>query len=76
MKTKFGGRRRQLQVNTDQLGTMVPLKNSHIKGFEKFSDLVQLSMVKLQADDRDSELEAGIFHSLLVKKPNDKQVDG
>ena len=59
----------------DQLETMVPLKNSDIKGFEKFSDLVRVSVVKLQAEGKDSELGAGTFHSLLVKKLTDRQVE-
>ena len=59
----------------NQLETMVPLKNSDIKGFEKFSDLVRVSAAKLQAKGRDSELGVGTFHSLLVKKLTDRQVE-
>ena len=59
----------------DQLEPMVPLKNIDIKGFEKFSDLVRVSVVKLQAEGRDSGLGAGTFHSLLVKKLTDRQVE-
>ena len=75
LKAKYGGQRRQVQAYMDQLETMVPLKNSDIKGFEKFSDLVRVSVVKLQAEGRDSELGAGTFHSLLVKKLTDKQFE-
>ena len=63
LKAKYGGQRRQLQAYTG------------IKGFEKFSDLVCVSVVKLQAEGRDSELGAGTFHSLLVKKLTDRQVE-
>ena len=75
LKAKYGGQHGQLQAYMDQLETMVPLKNSDIKGFEKFSDLVRVSVVKLQAEGRDSELGVGTFHSLLVKKLTDRQVE-
>ena len=78
LKAKYGGQRRQLQAYMDQLETTAPLRgsdNCDIKGFEKFSDLVRVSVVKLQAESRESELGAGTFHSLLVKKLTDKQVE-
>ena len=75
LKAKYGGQRRPLQAYMDQLETTVPLKNSDIKGFEKISDLVRVSVVKLQAEGRDSELGVGTFHSLLVKKLTDRQVE-
>ena len=75
LKAKYGGQRRQLQAYMDQLETMAPLKGSDIKGFERFSDLVRISVVKLQAEGRESELGAGTFHSLLVKKLTEKQVE-
>ena len=59
----------------DQLETMAPLRNNDIKGFVRFSDLVRVSVVKLQADGRDAELGEGTLHSLLVKKLTDRQVD-
>ena len=60
----------------DQLETMAPLKSSDIKGFERFSDLVRVSVVKLQAEGRDAELGEGTFHSMLVKKLTDRHVEG
>ena len=59
----------------DQLETMALFRNSDIKGFERFSDLVRVSVVKLQADGRDAELGEGTLHSLLVKKLTDRQVE-
>ena len=68
MKAKHGMQRRQLQAHIDQAESRVPLKNNDFKGFEKSCDLVRVPVVELQAKGRDSELEAGTFHSLLVKK--------
>ena len=59
----------------DQFEAMAPLKNSDIKRFESFSDLARVPVVKLQAEGRHAELGEGIFHSLLVKKLTDRQVE-
>ena len=75
MNTKYGGQRWQLQAYMDQLEDMAPLKNSDISGFERFSDLVRVSVVKLQADGRNGELGEGTLHSMLVKKLTDRQVE-
>ena len=68
LKAKLGVQRRQLQAYIDQAESRVPLKNSDIKGFEKFCDLVRVPVVELQAKGRDSELGAGTFNSLFVRK--------
>ena len=57
LKAKYGGQRRQLQAYMDQLETMAPLKGSDLKGFERFSDLVRISVVKLQAESQSLEQE-------------------
>ena len=53
LKTKFGGRRRQLQAYMDQLEAMPSLKGGDVQGFERFADLVRITVVKLQAEGRD-----------------------
>ncbi|CAB4003953.1 Hypothetical predicted protein, partial [Paramuricea clavata] len=59
LKTKFGGRRQQLQAYMDQLEAMPSLKGSDVQGFERFADLVRITVVKLQAEGRDGELGEG-----------------
>ena len=55
---------------------MVPLGNSDVsRGFERFSELVRVSVVKLQADGRDGEPGEGTLHSMSVKKLTDRQVE-
>ena len=49
--SKFGGQRRQLRANMDQLEKMPPLRND-VQGFEKFADLVRITVVKLKAEER------------------------
>jgi hypothetical protein len=75
LKTKFGGRRQQLQAYMDQLEVMPSLKGSDVQGFERFADLVRITVVKLQAEGRDGELGEGTLHGLLVKKLAERQVE-
>ena len=59
----------------DQLEAMPPLKSNDVQGFEKFADLVRISVVKLQADGRDGELGEGTLHGLFVRKLGERQVE-
>ena len=45
-----------------------------MQGFEKFADLVRITVVKLQAEGREGELGEGTLHSLLVKKLTEDKV--
>ena len=75
LKAKFGGQRRQLQAYLDQLENMPALKHNDIQAFEKFADLVRVTVVKLQAEERSGELGDGALHSLLVRKLAERQVE-
>ena len=46
-----------------------------MQGFEKFADLVRITVVKLRAEGREGELGEGTLHSLLVKKLTESQVE-
>lgn len=73
---KFGGQRRQLRAYMNQLEKMPQLRNNNVQGFEKFADLVRITVVKLKAEGRNGELGEGTLHSLLVKKLAEAQVQG
>ena len=75
LETKFGGKRRQLRAYMDQLEGMPPLKGGDVQGFEKFADLVRISVVKLRAEGREGELGEGTLHGVLVKKLGERQVE-
>ena len=68
LKTKYGGTRRLLRAYLDQLEQAPPIRSNDIHALEKFVDLVRITVVKLQAERRDGELEDGTLHSMLVKK--------
>ena len=67
LKTKYGGTRRLLRAYLDQLEQVPPIRSNDIHALEKFVDLVRITVVKLQAERRDGELEDGTLHSMLVK---------
>ena len=68
LKSKFGGQRRQLRAYLDDLERMGPLRANDVSGFERFADLVRVTVVKLQAENKDGELGDGTLYSLLAKK--------
>ena len=72
IKTKYGGTRRLLRAYLDQLEQAPLIGSNDIHALEKFVDLVGITVVKLQAERRDGELEDGTLHSLLVKKLPDR----
>lgn len=75
LKTKFGGQRRELRAYLDDLEKMPPLRSNDVKGFERFADLVRITVVKLQAERKQGELGDGTLHSLLAKKMSDQQLE-
>ena len=75
LQSKFGGQRRQLRAYMDQLENIPQLQSNDVQGFERFADLVRITVVKLQAEGRNGELGEGTLHSLLVKKLAENQVE-
>ena len=68
LNTKFGGQRRQLRAYLVDLERMHPLRAADVQGFERFTDLVRVTVVKLQAEGKVGELGDGTLYSLFVKK--------
>ena len=75
LKTKFGGERRQLRAYMDQLESTPQIKPRDINEFERFADLVRVTVVKLKAENHQGELGNGSLHSFLVKKLSDRHLE-
>ena len=56
LNTKFGDQRRQLRAYLDDLERMHPLRAADVKGFASFTDLVRVTVVKMQAEGKVGEL--------------------
>ena len=54
---------------------MHPLRAADVKGFASFTDLVRVTVVKLQAEGKVGELGDGTLYSLLVKKLTGHQLE-
>ena len=75
IRSKFGGQRRQLRGYMDELENMPTMRNNDVNAFEKFADLVRVTVAKLKAENRESELGEGTLHRQLVKKLSDRQLE-
>jgi hypothetical protein len=63
LKTKFGAQRRHLHAYLDQLESLPQIKPRDTKDFERFADLVRVTVVKLKAENRQGELGNGSLHT-------------
>ena len=59
----------------DQLEIMPQIKPCDINEFERFADLVCVTVVKLKAENHQGQLENGSLHSMLVKKLSDRHLE-
>ncbi|PFX27081.1 hypothetical protein AWC38_SpisGene8239 [Stylophora pistillata] len=75
LKTKYGGTRRLLRAYVDQLEEAPLIRSNDIHALEKFSDLVRITVVKLQTEEGNGEIRDGTLYSLLVKKFPDRQLE-
>ncbi len=75
LRTKFGGQRHQLKAYMEELENLPVLHYNDVDGFEKFADLVRVTVVKLKAENRHTELGEGTLHSQLVKKLPSQQLE-
>lgn len=75
LQSKFWGQHPQLRAKIDQLEKMAQLWSSDVEGFEKFVDLVRITVVKLQVKGSKGELGEGTLQSLLVKKLAENKVE-
>jgi hypothetical protein len=75
LKTKFGAQRWQLHAYLDQLESLPQIKPRETEDFERFADLVRVTVVKLKAENRQGELGNGSLHSLRVKKLSDRHLE-
>ena len=63
VNTRYGGARWLLRTYMDQVEQIPFIRSNDFHTRERFSDLVRITVVKLQAEGRDGELEDGTVHS-------------
>ena len=75
IQSKYGGERRQLRAYMEELEKTQPLRNNDVASFDRFTDLVRVTVAKLKAEGREAELGERSLHGQLVKKLSSQQVE-
>ncbi|CAB4024280.1 Hypothetical predicted protein, partial [Paramuricea clavata] len=65
---KYGGSRRQVQSHLDELKKLKPLEENNPKELEKFADILERAVITLKENGRESDLESGILHTIILWK--------
>ena len=64
-----------MRAYMDELEKVSQLHNNDVEAFERFADLVRVTVAKLKAENRQAELGEGTLHNQLVKKLSDRQLE-
>ena len=62
IQSKFGGERRQLRAYMEELEKTPSLRNNDGSSFDRFTDLVRVTVAKLKAEGLEAELGEGTLH--------------
>ena len=68
LERKYGGERRLIAIHLNELENFRPIKDGQTKGLEKFSDLLNVTIVNLKEAGRHNDLKSVSFHSRLQQK--------
>ena len=65
---KYGGTRRQVQGNLEELKKMNTLREDYAKALEKFADVLERVVINLKENDRQSDLKDGTLYTIILEK--------
>ena len=68
LERKFGGQRRQVAVQLEELERFPPLQRYRAQELERLADLLDVAVVNLKSANRTAELENGTFYTRLLTK--------
>ena len=68
LERKFGGKRRQIALNLEELENFKPLRPGFAKDLERLADLLDVTVVNLKEGGRHDELGNGSLYLSLCKK--------
>jgi len=68
LERKFGGTRRHIALQLDAIDKFRPIRPGNANDFEKFADLLDLTLINLQEAGRYDELGNGSLYHKLVQK--------
>ena len=67
---KYGGSRRQVQGNLEEVKKMNTLREDDAKALEKFADVLERAVINL--NDRQSDLKDGTLYTIILEKIPEK----
>ena len=65
---KFGGKRRQVMLQFDEIRKFPSLRNSNAADLEKFADLLDIAFINLKDSGLTSDLDSQLLYQLLLEK--------
>ena len=68
---KYGGKRRQLSLQLDEVNNFKQIRIGNAKDLERFADMLDIVVVNLRDSDKVEELGDGCLYNQLIKKMND-----
>ncbi|XP_020910368.2 uncharacterized protein LOC110248201 [Exaiptasia diaphana] len=71
---KYGGDRRDVQGHLDELLKLKPIKEDKPKALEKFADMLERAVIKLQENNRKADLEVGTLYTIILDKLPEKTI--
>jgi len=68
LERKYGGTRRHIALQMEEVDNFKPVRLGNARDFERFADLLDLMVINLTESGRDSELTYGSLYYKLIKK--------
>ena len=68
LERKFGGKRRQIAINLEELETFKPIRPDNSEDIENFADLLDIAVINLKEAGRIEDLGDGSLYLKLQKK--------
>ena len=65
---KYGGSRRQVQSHLEELKRLQSIQDNNAKQLETFADILERAVITLKENDRNSDLEGGALHTIILEK--------
>ena len=68
LERKYGGRRRQIASNLEELENFRQIQIGNTRDLEEFSDLLEIAIINLTESGQDQELGNGCLYTMLQRK--------
>ena len=67
---KYGGSRRRIAITLEEIEAFPPMRNPKPATLQKFTDLLEVAIVNFRENQREQELNDGVFYNKLLSKMN------